>query len=283
MCPESFESFRESHIVKRAAALGAASFEVVDIRDFAEGSFRAVCDSPFGGGRGLLLRAEPVYKALEVALAGERKTGDSGQPAPENVPGAVAGHGEENAADAGTRVVFLMPGGRTFSQGIAREYAGLSHLVLVCGHYEGFDWRVLKHADERLSVGDYILTGGELPAMTVADAVLRLLPGCLKEGSAEEESFEQGLLEYPQYTQPAVWRGEPVPEVLLSGDHGKVAAWRRAEARRVTEAYRPDLLEGPRNGRSGPAGETAEETLGGLAGETAKQTPEIPSDGGSAG
>ena len=282
MCPESFESFRESHIVKRAAALGAASFEVVDIRDFAEGSFRAVCDSPFGGGRGLLLRAEPIFKALQAALSGEKRDsgpGGSGQPASENVHGAVAGPGEENAADAGTRVVFLMPGGRTFSQGIAREYAALSHLVLVCGHYEGFDWRVLKHADERLSVGDYILTGGELPAMTVADAVLRLLPGCLKEGSAEEESFEQGLLEYPQYTQPAVWRGEPVPEVLLSGDHGKVAAWRGAEARRVTEAYRPDLLEGPRNGRSGPAGETA----GGPAGETPEQTPEIHSDGRSAG
>ena len=126
MCPESFESFRESHIVKRAAALGAASFEVVDIRDFAEGSFRAVCDSPFGGGRGLLLRAEPVFQALQAALSGEKRDsepGGSGQPAPENVPGAVAGPGEKNAADAGIRVVFLMPGGRTFSQGIAREYA----------------------------------------------------------------------------------------------------------------------------------------------------------------
>jgi len=214
ICPEMFGSFLESHVVRKAGRRGAASVSVTDIRDYAGGSFRHIDDSPFGGGRGMVLRCGPVLDALQAVRTEKSKT------------------------------VVLSPAGTPFSQRLAEELSREEDLVLVCGHYEGFDARILEEADLLLSLGDYVLTGGELPAMVVADAVLRLLPGVLKEGSAEEESFGNGLLEYPQYTQPQEFRGKCVPEVLLSGDHARIRRWRLKESLRETLHRRPDLLEG---------------------------------------
>ncbi len=224
ICPEMFGDFSRSHAAVRAARQGAAELEIVDIRSFAPGSFRQIDDSPFGGGRGMVLRCRPVLEALRAVR------GDAGR-ADGKAPGAEH-----------CRTVILAPAGKPYRQEKAHEYAALDHLILVCGHYEGFDARILDHADEVVSVGDYVLTGGELPAMIIADSVLRLLPGILKEGSAEEESFENGLLEYPQYTQPAEYEGVRIPEILLSGDHEKIRRWRLKESLRTTFRNRPDLL-----------------------------------------
>ena len=218
VCPELFGSFLQSHEVKRAAKRSGAEVEVIDIREFAPGSFRHIDDSPYGGGRGMVLRCQPVADAVE----------------------AVKGCG----INVSVRTILLSPAGTVYDQKKARELAAVDHLILVCGHYEGFDARIYPLADELISVGDYILTGGELPAMAVADSVLRLLEGNLKEGGAGEESFEDGLLEYPQYTKPAEFRGQKVPEVLLSGDHEAVRKWRLEAALKETLERRPDLLEG---------------------------------------
>ena len=217
VCPELFGSFLQSHEVKRAAERSGAEVEVVDIREFAPGSFRHIDDSPYGGGRGMVLRCQPVADAVEAV--------------------------KECGKNISVRTVLLSPAGTVYDQKKARELAAQDHLILVCGHYEGFDARIYPLADELISVGDYILTGGELPAMTVADSVLRLLEGNLKEGGAGEESFEDGLLEYPQYTKPAEFRGQKVPEVLLSGDHEAVRKWRLKAALKETAERRPDLLE----------------------------------------
>ena len=192
--------------------------EVIDIREFAPGSFRHIDDSPCGGGRGMVLRCQPVADAVEAV--------------------------KECGKNISVRTVLLSPAGTVYDQKKARELAAQDHLILICGHYEGFDARIYSWADELVSVGDYILTGGELPAMTVADSVLRLLEGNLKEGGAGEESFENGLLEYPQYTKPAEFRGQKVPEVLLSGDHEAVRKWRLEAALKETLERRPELLEG---------------------------------------
>lgn len=217
VCPDLFESFLASHEVRRAAERSGAAVETVDIRGFAEGSFRKIDDSPAGGGRGMVLRCLPVVEAIETVKSG---------------------------GTSGTCTVLLSPAGKLYSQRKAAEYAKLDHLILVCGHYEGFDARIYDYADELLSVGDYILTGGELPAMTVADSVLRLLQGNLKEGGASEESFENGLLEYPQYTKPADFRGAKIPETLLSGNHEAVRKWRLKASLKETLERRPDLLAG---------------------------------------
>ena len=218
VCPELFGSFLQSHEVKRAAERSGAEVEVIDIREFAPGSFRHIDDSPYGGGRGMVLRCQPVADAVEAV--------------------------KECGKNISVRTVLLSPAGTVYDQKKARELAAQDHLILVCGHYEGFDARIYPLADELISVGDYILTGGELPAMAVADSVLRLLEGNLKEGSDGEESFEDGLLEYPQYTKPAEFRGQKVPKVLLSGDHEAVRKWRLKAALKETMERRPDLLEG---------------------------------------
>lgn len=209
--PESFESFLQTPVTARAVEQGAVDIEVLDLKDFAHGSFRHIDDSPFGGGAGMVLRCQPVLDALKTV-------GDA-------------------------HVAALTPAGAPYDQKTARRFAALDHLVLLCGHYEGMDARILSHVDEEVSMGDYILTGGELPAMTVVDSVVRLLPGVLRQTSTEEESFENGLLEYPQYTQPREYEGEGVPEVLLSGNHEAVRRWRRKESLRLTKERRPDLLE----------------------------------------
>jgi tRNA (guanine37-N1)-methyltransferase len=213
IAPEAFSGFRETPVISRAEGRGAITFECIDIRDYAEGSFRKIDDSPYGGGRGMILRVDTVFRALE----------------------AVRG--------PGSRVVMLSPKGQQFTQKKAREYSKLDHLVLLCGHYEGFDARISRYVDEEISIGDYILTGGELPAMIVCDSVVRLLDGSLREGSADDESFETGLLEYPQYTHPFEFNGDKVPEILLSGNHEAIDRWRREKALEETKRLRPDLLE----------------------------------------
>jgi tRNA (guanine37-N1)-methyltransferase len=213
--PAMFVGPLDESIIKRARAAGRLDLAFYDLRDYAHNRHKTVDDRPFGGGPGMLLKPEPIFEAVE-SLARE-----------------------------GTRVILLSPAGRPFNQAIARELSGLEHLLLVSGHYEGFDERVREQlADDELSIGDYVLTNGALPVMVIIDAVTRLLPGVLgDEDSARDDSFSQGLLEYPQYTRPAEFRGLKVPEVLLSGNHAEIARWRAEQAQRRTKERRPDLLE----------------------------------------
>lgn len=211
--PEMFEPVLGASILKIAREKGIVRFRVVDIRDFTTDRHRTVDDRPFGGGPGMVLKCEPVFAAVE--------------------------HTEALSETPATRVL-LTPQGERLTQGLAGELAGLGRLLLVCGHYEGYDERIrLGLAPREVSVGDYVLTGGELPAMVLIDAVVRLLPGVLgKESSLEEESFSNGLLEYPHYTRPREFRGMEVPEVLLSGDHERIRRWRLEQSRRRTQQRR---------------------------------------------
>ncbi len=212
--PAMFAGPLDESIIKRARESGRLDLRIHNLRDYAHDRHRTVDDRPFGGGPGMLLKPEPIFEAVE-GLA--RDT---------------------------TRVILLSPSGRTFNQAITRELAGFDHLLLISGHYEGFDERVREQlADDELSIGDYVLTNGALPVMVIVDAVTRLLPGVLgDEESAHEESFNHGLLEYPQFTRPAEFRGMKVPEVLLSGNHAEIARWRAEQARLRTQERRPDLL-----------------------------------------
>jgi tRNA (guanine37-N1)-methyltransferase len=212
--PGMFAGPLDESIVKRAREAGLLDLRIHNLRDCAHDRHKTVDDRPFGGGPGMLLKPEPIFEAVE------NLTGDN------------------------TRVILLSPAGRTFNQAIAGELAQFEHLVLVSGHYEGFDERIRERlADDELSIGDYVLTNGALPVMVIIDAVTRLLPGALgDEESAHEESFSHGLLEYPQYTRPADFRGMKVPEVLLSGNHAQIARWRAEQARLRTQERRPDLL-----------------------------------------
>jgi tRNA (guanine37-N1)-methyltransferase len=214
--PEFFTSPLSQSMLRRAQELGAVTFRVVNLRDFAPDRHKVCDDRPFGGGPGMVMKIEPLVAAIR-ALRQE---------------------------DPATWVILLSPQGRLFDQEKAGELASRRHLALICGHYEGVDDRIRFYLDEELSIGDYILTGGEIPALAVADAVSRLVPGVLGgEGAAAEESFQTGLLEYPQFTRPRVFEGHEVPEVLLSGDHAAIARWRRREALKRTAAERPDLLD----------------------------------------
>lgn len=210
--PEMFDDFIKEPVIARAIEKEAVILEIVDIRLFAGGSFRHIDDDSYGGGTGMVMRCGPVLDALASV-----RTEDS-------------------------YTVVLTPAGRRYTQGQAHAFAKLNHLILICGHYEGLDERILDHADGVFTIGDYVLTGGELPAKVVCDSVIRLLPGVLRDQATVEESFEQGILEYPQYTKPANWNGEKVPEVLLSGNHERIRQWRYQEALRITRERRPDLL-----------------------------------------
>ena len=213
--PGMFPGPLDESIIKRACESGRLQLGVHDLRDYTHDRHRTVDDRPFGGGPGMLLKPEPLFEAVE-ALRGEK-----------------------------TRVIWTSPAGRPFRQEIARELAGEKHVLLVCGSYEGFDERVRQSlADDEISIGDYVLTNGALPAMVIVDAVTRLLPGVLGDDeSSQDESFSGCLLEYPQYTRPAEFRGMNVPEVLLSGDHAAIEKWRREQATVQTRQRRPDLLE----------------------------------------
>lgn len=219
--PEMFDDVMSTSILGRARKAGLFEFRAHDLRDWTHDRHRTVDDAPYGGGQGMLMKVEPIAEALrDIASSG---------PEP--------------------HVVFFTPCGDRFDQHVAERLSTHERLLFVCGRYEGMDERAYSFADERLSIGDYVLTGGELAAMVVTDAVVRLIPGALGDAeSARDESFATGegggLLEYAQYTRPAVFEGQGVPEVLLSGDHAKVDAWRRANAIERTCRWRPDLIAG---------------------------------------
>ena len=215
--PEMFQSVLNSSILGRAREQGLVEVECVDIRPFSDRKHKNTDDYPFGGGAGMVMLAQPIMDAMQH-VTGSNFSG---------------------------KRIYMGPRGTTLTTAKARELAKEEHLVLLCGHYEGVDQRALDACiDEEISIGDYILTGGELAAMVLTDAVSRFIPGVLGSGeSAEEESFSDGLLEYPQYTRPRELNGMEVPEVLLSGDHAKIKAWRRQESLRATKKFRPDLLE----------------------------------------
>ena len=217
--PGMFSGFLTESIVARAVKKGFCEVNVVDLRDFGVGRWRKTDERPYGGGPGMLMRCEPWFAAVEACLAA----------APEGVR---------------PRVVMTSPAGRPFVQADARSLAAAGHVVFMCGHYEGFDARIETLATDLFSVGDFVMTGGEIAAAAMADATVRLVPGVLGGGAAAtaEESFGRGgMLESPQYTQPPDFRGMKVPEVLLSGDHAKIEAWRAAQSRRLTAQRRPDL------------------------------------------
>lgn len=218
--PEMFAGPFGDSITKRAVDNGILDIHFTNFRDYAEDKHHHVDDTPFGGGAGMVIKPEPMYKAVRDVL----------------------GKTQEFAANR--RVLIMDPSGPTFTQEKAKELAGYDQLVFICGHYEGFDARIYKLADEAISIGDFILTGGELPAMVITDAVSRMLPGVLgAPDSAPTDLFYEGLLEFPQYTRPREFEGMAVPEVLLSGNHAKIRQWRREQSLLVTKKYRPDLLE----------------------------------------
>jgi tRNA (guanine37-N1)-methyltransferase len=214
--PAMFAGPLDESIVRRARVAGLLDLKVHNLRDWAKDRHKTVDDRPFGGGPGMVLKPEPLFEAVE-SLRGE-----------------------------GTRVVLTSPSGAVFNQAMARRWSRESHLIFICGSYEGYDERVRRYlADEDVSIGDFVLTNGALPAMVMIDSVTRLIPGALGDDeSAVDESFSTGLLEYPHYTRPAEFRGWAVPEVLLSGNHADIARWRRLQAMRRTAERRPDLWEG---------------------------------------
>lgn len=211
--PEVFESFLKMPLVERAIKKGIAAINIVDIKPYAGGSFRHIDDSPCGGGKGMILRFDTTMKALED-VKGEK-----------------------------SRVILLSPKGAVYSQKKARELSKEEDIVLICGHYEGVDRRVENHVDEMISIGDYVLSGGEMAAGVIVDTIVRLLDGVIREGATEDESHENILLEYPQYTKPVEYMGERVPDVLLSGNHQKIEQWKHIEALKDTKRLRPDLFE----------------------------------------
>ena len=213
--PEMFSGPLDESIVGRARKTGILDLKIHFLRDWAHDRHKTVDDRPFGGGPGMVLKPEPIFEAVE-SLRGPQ-----------------------------TRVILTAPGGRPFNQAVAGELAALDHVILICGSYEGFDERIWEHlADDALSIGDYVLTNGALPAMVIVDTVTRLLLGALGDAmSASEESHGDGLLEYPHYTRPAEFRGWTVPEVLMSGNHSEIARWRQKESMRRTAEHRPDLWE----------------------------------------
>jgi len=216
--PEMFEGVFAHSIIRRAVEAGRVSIALHNIRDYAPDRHHVVDEAPYGGGGGMIMKPEPIFRAVEAVL---------GEVPPDSVP-----------------VILLTPQGRLFNQALARQLAYWPRLVLICGRYEGVDERVREHlVTDEISIGDYVLSGGEVPAMVIVDAVVRLLPGVLGDpGAVFEDSHVSGLLEYPHYTRPAVFRGWPVPAVLLSGDHSAIARWRRQASLRRTWERRPELL-----------------------------------------
>ena len=237
--PGMFDSVMGASMMRIAQQKGILRFAAWDLRDWTHDRHRTTDDEPYGGGQGLVMKCEPIFEAYDDIVAG-RVPGPAAQQAPV-APAAQAG-GEEALVKPFT--VFLSPCGAPFGDALATQLATHPRLLFVCGHYEGIDERAYSLADAVVSIGDYVLTSGELAAMVVIDAVVRKLPGVLgDEASSIDESFYDGLLEYPQYTRPASYRGMGVPEVLLSGDHGAVDEWRRRQRLLRTAALRPDLLQ----------------------------------------
>ena len=211
--PKMFEGFTSESIIKRAINKEKVEIEIIDFREFSHLSNKQVDDTPYGGGAGMVLRCEPIFEAIDKI-----KTDDS-------------------------YIVILSPEGATYNQQIAKRYTKIKHLIIICGHYEGFDERIKSLADEIISIGDFILTGGELPAMMICDSVIRLLEGVINEDSLSSESFNDNLLDYPVYTKPEEYRGMKVPSILLSGNHKLIDEYREAERIRITREKRKDLME----------------------------------------
>ena len=217
--PEAFQGFLETSILGRARAQGVVAVDLINPRYFATDRHHTCDDYPYGGGAGMVLKPEPLACALEAA-------------------GARSGNGQPH-------VIYLTPGGTPLTQARVGQLAELSRVILVAGRYEGIDQRIVDlFVDEELSVGDYVLAGGEVAAMCVIEAVARVVDGVIQPRSLEDESFSSGLLEYPQYTRPEEFRGQPVPAVLLSGNHGRIAQWRREQSEQRTARVRPDLMSG---------------------------------------
>ena len=211
--PEMFTGVFSSSIIKRARDLGKVTINIHNFRDFSNDSHHKVDDTPYGGGCGMVLTCQPIFDCVD-SLRGR-----------------------------GTKVILLTPDGVSYKQKLAYRFARCKHLILICGHYEGFDERIRSICDFEVSIGDFVLTGGELASMVLVDSIVRLLPGVIEEESHMNESFNNNLLDYPVYTKPRVFRGMEVPEVLLSGDHKKIAEYRSEESLKRTQVRRPDLLE----------------------------------------
>lgn len=215
--PDMFAPVIDESMIKRAQNKGLVRIAVHDIRDYSSGKHRKIDDRPFGGGPGMVFKPEPIFEAIKHLRKGHKKT----------------------------RVMLLSPQGQMLTQGLAEKMSRCAHIILICGRYEGIDERVKTYlVDEEISIGDYILTGGELPAMVVIDAVVRLIPGVVGDGeSVAADSLSCGMLKYPQYTRPAQFQGKKVPKILLSGDHKKILEWRTQQSEAVTKKKRPDLLK----------------------------------------
>ncbi len=211
--PSMFKPMLEESIIKRATLKGLVVINLVNIRDFSGLNNNQVDDTPYGGGGGMVLMCDPVFKAIESVRSKDAK------------------------------VIMLTPSGGLYNQKKASELSKLKHIILLCGHYEGFDERIKTLVDAEISIGDYVLTGGEIPAMAVADSIIRLVPGVISDESLVSESFTDGLLDYPVYTKPQVYRGMEVPPVLVSGDHKKIEEYRYSERVRITKEKRPDILK----------------------------------------
>ena len=211
--PETFNGFKENSIIKRAINKELVEINIINFRDYSKLNNKQVDDAPYGGGAGMVLMCDPIVRAIE-----DLKSNDS-------------------------LVILLCPQGKTLNQSKVKELSRYKHLIIICGHYEGYDERIREFVDLEISVGDYILTGGEIPAMIITDAVTRLLPGVINDESFINDSFSDNLLDYPTYTRPEVYRGLKVPEVLLSGNHAKIKEYRDAERLKRTKEKRPDLLE----------------------------------------
>lgn len=211
--PSMFQAFLSESIIKRAIEKGIISVNLVNIRDFSELNNSQVDDTPYGGGGGMVLMCDPVFKAIN------------------------------SVREEGTKVIMLTPSGKLYNQSYAYDFSKEKHLIILCGHYEGFDERIKSLVDMEISIGDYVLTGGEIPAMAVADSIIRLVPGVISDESLVSESFTDGMLDYPVYTKPRVYNGMEVPEILLSGDHKKIEEYRQSERLRITRENRPDLLK----------------------------------------
>ena len=212
--PEMFEGFLTNSIIKRAISKGVIEIQTVDIRDFTKDKYGRVDSAPVGGGSGLIMKCQPVLDALNSVRSKD------------------------------SHVILLSPRGQRYNQKKAHEYKdNVKDLIIICGHYEGIDDRVNKYVDELVAIGDYILTGGEIGAMAISDSVIRLIDGAISEGSIVEESFENGLLEYPQYTEPYNYEGDKIPDILYSGNHTAINKWRQKESLRLTKEYRKDLFD----------------------------------------
>ena len=211
--PEFFSALTENTIIKRAISKEKVVLNIVNIREYTKDKHRRVDSAPIGGGAGLVMKCQPIVDALRA-----------------------------NSTDTAHKIL-LSPRGNTYNQQMAEKYSKMEELVIICGHYEGIDERVNNYVDELISTGDYVLTGGEIPSMIIVDSIVRLIDGVINRESIIDESFENGMLEYPQYTEPRNFEGYEVPEILYSGNHGKINEYRYNEALKITEKYRPDLFE----------------------------------------